>query len=196
MHTTRRLTLLALINANVLHSSTSTCGAIHLWPKSVHAQITATTELKEKDDFRGEKNSTIIRSVDEEGVTGYGIDVSFPIHHRVSTNYAWLDHNIDPDHNPMPMRYQGIPVQTLGDRQKVYAKHLEACRHAYKDQSGQCDLYEYDRLLMNMRQPQSMEVNTCFILRLDVSQIISPVKQWSLLIFLFFLVTELYGRWI
>eukprot|EP00978_Attheya_sp_CCMP212_P012327 scaffold30635_cov59-Attheya_sp.AAC.1 len=148
MHTPRRLTLLALINANVLLSSI--CGAIHIWP----------TELKGKDDFPGEKNSTIIRSADEEGVTGYGLDVSFPIHHRVSTNYAWLDHNIDPDHNPTPMRYQGIPVQTLGNRQKVYAKHLEACRHAYKDQSSQCDLYEYTRLLMNIRQPQSMEVGT------------------------------------
>ncbi|KAL3774624.1 hypothetical protein ACHAWO_001995 [Cyclotella atomus] len=94
----------------------------------------------------------------ESSVDSYGVDVSFPIFKRISTNYPWLPHNVDPDHNPTPKLYQGMPIQPLGDRQSVYNAHLAGCRDFYGKRGGnKCDIYEYDRMLMNQRQPQSMQ---------------------------------------
>ena len=89
--------------------------------------------------------------------SSYGIDVSFPIHKRISTNYPWLPHNVDPDNNPTPKQYEDMPLQPLGDRQTLYNKHLSGCRSFYGKDARQCDVYEYDRMLMNIRQPQSMQ---------------------------------------
>ena len=51
----------------------------------------------------------------------YGVDVSWPMHHsRVSTNYPWLPHNVDPENNPVPEEYIGMPLQPLGNRQQVF----------------------------------------------------------------------------
>ena len=48
----------------------------------------------------------------------YGVDVSFPIHHKkASNNYDYLPHNVDPENNPVPQEYKDMPVQPLGDRQ-------------------------------------------------------------------------------
>lgn len=85
----------------------------------------------------------------------YGIDVSFPIQRKASTNYPWLPHNIDPEHNPTPPLYIDIPIQPLGDRQSIYVKHLNACRER-EGYGSKCDRYELDRMLMNLRQPQSV----------------------------------------
>ena len=63
----------------------------------------------------------------------YGLDVSFPVHGTVQM-----------ENNP------------LGDRHQAYLDHLEGCRRAYPD--GKCDRYEDQRMLMNRRQPMSMEV--------------------------------------
>lgn len=89
--------------------------------------------------------------------TSYGVDVSFPVHKRISTNYPWLSHNVDPDNNPTPKQYEDMPLQPLGDRQAAYNKHLQGCREFYGKDARQCDVYEYDRMLMNIRQPQSMQ---------------------------------------
>jgi hypothetical protein len=87
----------------------------------------------------------------------YGLDVSFPIHDRVSTNYPWLPHNVDPDHNEIPVQFQNKPIQVLGDRQDLYLQHVEGCRNHYApDNSPKCDWYEWNRLLRNRRQPQSI----------------------------------------
>jgi hypothetical protein len=59
----------------------------------------------------------------DDGVTraSYGADISWPMQHeRVSTNYPWLPHNIDPENNPIPDEYIGMPLQPLGDRQKAF----------------------------------------------------------------------------
>lgn len=85
--------------------------------------------------------------------SSYGIDVSFPIQRKVSTNYPWLPHNVDPDNNPTPPMYVDKPIQPLGDRQSIYVAHLNACRAHY---DGTCDRFELDRMLMNLRQPQSV----------------------------------------
>jgi hypothetical protein len=93
---------------------------------------------------------------------GYGIDVSAPIQHVVSSNYDWLPHNVHPgEHNPVPVRLQDQPVQPLGDRHVFYLNYLNGCRNHYKEEQGSssswCDRFELDRMLMNQRQPQSMK---------------------------------------
>lgn len=93
-----------------------------------------------------------------EGRGGYGIDVSAPIQHLASWNYDWLPHNVDPGpHNPVPLRLQGQPLQTLGHRHGFYLNYIEGCRKHYKEQGNNCDRFELDRMLMNQRQPQSMK---------------------------------------
>jgi hypothetical protein len=89
--------------------------------------------------------------------TSYGVDVSFPILGRVSTNYPHLEHNVDPANHKVPASYKDMPPQPLGDRQQLYLNHLEGCRNANAPlNSYYCDQFEYDRMLMNRRQPQSM----------------------------------------
>ncbi len=59
----------------------------------------------------------------DDGVkrASYGADISWPMQHdRVSTNYPWLPHNVDPENNPIPDEYIGMPLQPLGDRQKAF----------------------------------------------------------------------------
>ena len=89
--------------------------------------------------------------------TTYGLDVSFPIQRPVSVNYPWLAHN-NQDNVVTPRRYQDMPLQPLGNRQQLYLEHLDGCRQHYAptNQATKCDLYEYDRMLMNNRQPTSM----------------------------------------
>jgi len=58
-------------------------------------------------------------------IADFGVDVSWPIHHgSISTNYAWLPHNLDPVNHATPKEYLGMPVQPLGDRSKVYQGEL------------------------------------------------------------------------
>jgi hypothetical protein len=90
----------------------------------------------------------------EEPVS-YGLDVSFPIQRRVSTNYPWLPHNLDPSLR-VPLEFQDKPLQVLGNRMDMYVQHLKACRRAYPQNPQECDNYEYTRITMNRRQPQSM----------------------------------------
>ncbi|KAL9184657.1 hypothetical protein ACHAXT_012627 [Thalassiosira profunda] len=91
-----------------------------------------------------------------EEATSYGVDVSFPIFKRISTNYPWLPHNTD-QNAPTPQGLEGAPLQPLGNRQAVYNQHLMACRAYYREEGRKCDVYEYDRMLMNQRQPRSMQ---------------------------------------
>ena len=76
----------------------------------------------------------------------YGVDVSWPIHRNwISTNYDWLPHNVDPENNPTPKEYEGMPVQILGDRQSFYDDFLQGCRDKYKKYKSVCDSTERDR---------------------------------------------------
>lgn len=87
-------------------------------------------------------------------LTHYCLFVSY-LRQKISTNYPWLPHNADPANNPVPKAFEGMPIQPLGDRQSVYNSHLAGCRQYYGKQNGnKCDIYEYDRMLMNQRQPQ------------------------------------------
>jgi len=90
----------------------------------------------------------------------YGVDVSFPIHHRVSTNYDYLPHNVNASVQT-PVEYRDMALQPLGDRQAAYVAHVDACRKHYGEKANLCDVYEYDRILMNARQPCSMQA--CYV---------------------------------
>ena len=86
----------------------------------------------------------------------YGVDVSFPVFHSVSTNYKWLSHNQN-SNVKTPIQHKGKPVTPFGEeRQQEYFRHLEECRDAYPSEASWCDQYEYNRMLMNLRQPSSM----------------------------------------
>jgi len=87
-------------------------------------------------------------------IPSYGADVSFPMHNAgVSTNYPDLPHNMYIA-NPIPPEFQGMPIQPLGDRQKVYDHYIEGCRKRYPGPA--CDDSEKARVEMSIRQPQSM----------------------------------------
>jgi hypothetical protein len=96
-----------------------------------------------------------------ENAPSYGVDVSFPHHYRqISNNYAWLPHNVDPTHHPVPPEYRGMPVQPLGDRQAFYENFLESCEKFYHEKKGlgSCASTEQGRLYMSLKQPKAMQV--------------------------------------
>jgi len=76
---------------------------------------------------------------------GYGVDTSWPIFGPLKKD----------DSNR---------IFGEGTRHEAYMKHLQGCRSHYMKQSREaaqtCDTYEFDRLLMNQRQPISMEVSS------------------------------------
>jgi prolyl 4-hydroxylase len=110
----------------------------------------------------------------------YGADISWPHHHRqVSSNYAWLPHNIDPKHYPVPSKYQDVPIQPLGDRQAFYETFLESCEKYYKEKKdqGKCASTEENRMHINLRQPSSMKNYT----DIGFKKIRTPERVWKLL---------------
>lgn len=95
-----------------------------------------------------------------EGITkgNYGVDCSFPIHReRISTNYAWLPHNLDPT-LPTPDKFKGMPVCPF-ERQKEYEQFIAGCVEKFKPKGKRCLQTESDRVAMSLRQPQSMQVS-------------------------------------
>jgi hypothetical protein len=91
----------------------------------------------------------------------YGVDVSFPMHYaKVSDNYAWLPHNMDPVHNDVPPEYKDKVVQPLGDRQAFYEEFIDGCKEKWGSKGARrCESNEADRIAMTLRQPQSMQVS-------------------------------------
>lgn len=84
----------------------------------------------------------------------YGVDISFPMHHRnVSSNFAWLDESTE--------EHKGTPVQPLGDKQTFYNELIGRCMDFYGDKGHLCAQSEIDRIAMSLRQPQSMKVRRC-----------------------------------
>jgi hypothetical protein len=88
----------------------------------------------------------------------YGVDISFPMHHAsLSTNYPWLEHNVNPN-VPTPKKYKDMPIQPLGDRAQFYKEYLDSCRESFGSKgSRRCTSNELDRIAMTLRQPQSMQ---------------------------------------
>lgn len=112
----------------------------------------------------------------EEDEVSYGVDVSFPIHREtVSNNYAWLPHNMDPENNPTPRKYRGMPVQPLGDKQAFYDNFIKGCEKKYS--KGPCRSTERDRVAMSLRQPQAMTNYT----EVGYKKIKTPPEVWALI---------------
>mmetsp|Transcript_32409 Transcript_32409/g.53597 ORF Transcript_32409/g.53597 Transcript_32409/m.53597 type:complete len:469 (+) Transcript_32409:136-1542(+) len=108
----------------------------------------------------------------------YGVDVSSPMHHeKISTNYAESPWNIDPANHKTPAEFEGMAVQPLGNRQKVYDDMIQGCIDYYGDKGFRCKEYESDRVLMTLRQPQSMENYT----ETGFKKIKAPEKMWRLI---------------
>lgn len=125
-----------------------------------------------------ESEPAIGQEVNSLGQPTYGVDVSFPIHHeRLSDNYAWLPHNVDPANNPTPPEYEGKNVQYMGDKQAEYDKFLEGCDAHYGGGRGYsaCRVTEQDRVEMSLRQPQSMQNYT----DLGFKKIRAPKEVWD-----------------
>ena len=88
----------------------------------------------------------------------YGMDVSFPMaHSSVSTNFAWLPHNMDPSIET-PEEYKDMVIQPLSDRQAFYENLIQGCEDNYDGKGARCVENEKDRVAMTLRQPQSMKV--------------------------------------
>ncbi len=91
--------------------------------------------------------------IDDHDPVEYGVDVSFPIHRaKVSTNYPWLPHNVDPENNPTPDEYKDMPIQYLGNVQERYEEFMDGCRKHYRTRPRACDQTERDRVAMSLRQ--------------------------------------------
>ena len=92
----------------------------------------------------------------------YGVDVSIPVHRlRVSTNYPWLPHNVDPENNPTPEEYKDMPIQPLGDKQGFYEQYMQKWKQSLIDEDADpeyADNEELERVLGNLEQP-AMVVN-------------------------------------
>lgn len=117
----------------------------------------------------------LIRSEDEK--VEYGVDVSFPIHNmKVSTNYPWLPHNLDPS-LPTPPEYQGMPIQHLGNKQKEYDEMIKGCSKKYPRPKRICEQTELDRVEMSLRQPRAMQNYT----DIGFKKIKTPPAVWKLI---------------
>eukprot|EP00586_Coscinodiscus_wailesii_P003754 CAMPEP_0172480452 /NCGR_PEP_ID=MMETSP1066-20121228/5561_1 /TAXON_ID=671091 /ORGANISM="Coscinodiscus wailesii, Strain CCMP2513" /LENGTH=480 /DNA_ID=CAMNT_0013241745 /DNA_START=62 /DNA_END=1504 /DNA_ORIENTATION=+ len=108
----------------------------------------------------------------------YGVDVSFPIQHeRISTNYAWLPHNVDPANNPTPEEYKDMPIQHLGNRKAFYDDFLQGCVEFYGRSGKACQQTERDRIAMSLRQPASMVNYT----DMGFKKLRAPEAVWKLI---------------
>jgi len=117
-----------------------------------------------------------IRSEDEP--VEYGVDVSSPVHrYKISNNYPWLPHNVDPKNNPTPPEYEGMPIQWLGNKQEEYDKMIAGCSKLYPKPKRICLQSELDRVDMGLRQPSSMQNYT----DLGFKKIKTPPAVWKLI---------------
>jgi Trp operon repressor len=87
----------------------------------------------------------------------FGTDTSWPMQYMgVSTNYPWLPHNVNPENFPIPDRYKGMPLQLLGDRQKVYDDFMQGCQKHAEEYAPQCIENEILRIKRCLEQPPQM----------------------------------------
>jgi len=113
------------------------------------------------------QTSAVIVQTKGDETSTYGIDMSFPSTGTtiVSTNYPWLPHNVDPENNPTPSEYEGMPIQPLGDRMTAYQNYMQGCRDYWNEILEEesenerfelCDRFEIERIHHNIDQPTSM----------------------------------------
>jgi len=107
----------------------------------------------------------------------YGVDVSFPMQYsEVSTNYPWLEHNVDPS-KLVPDEYKDMVPQPLGDKQSFYKDFLKGCTEHFGKKGKRCIQTEIDRIAMTKRQPQSMQNYT----KVGYKKLKAPPDVWALI---------------
>jgi len=84
----------------------------------------------------------------------YGVDCSFPIH---SKEFRCGD--------------------LLGDRKKFYEDFMQGCRDYYGRYGPRCDATEDERIVMSVRQPQSMVVRILSLSAKYVPAYISAISR-------------------
>lgn len=130
----------------------------------VACSVPANAFWSSKSDEKAEKKQGAVVSRESNGVpptetpVSYGVDVSFPMHYsKVSDNFAWLPHNVDPVHNDVPPELKDMVIQPLGDKNKEYEEFLQGCKEKWGTSgAARCQQNENDRIAMTLRQPQSM----------------------------------------
>ena len=176
-----------IIAALSLVSTTYTTSSLKLWgsqegdtPAQSDAIGSSSTSSNGKDNYHFEQSDPIQnQEVNDMGQPTYGLDVSFPIHHlKLSTNYAWLPHNVDPENNPTPPEYKGMNVQYLGNKQAEYDEFIKGCDEHYAQKGkaySACRVTEEDRVEMSLRQPAAMQNYT----ELGFKKIKAPKAVWE-----------------
>jgi prolyl 4-hydroxylase len=95
----------------------------------------------------------------------------------VSTNYAWLPHNLDPSIE-IPREYRGMMINPLGNRQSFYDEFMESCRKPLGLVNVfLCQATELDRIKTVLEQPQSMQNYT----EIGYKKIKAPKELFTLL---------------
>jgi len=136
-----------------------------------------TEETTEKVNAELDISKITIPKASLETKVEYGVDVSFPMHYdKVSDNYAWLPHNVDPENTKTPRQYRDKVVQPLGNRQALYDNFLKTCVDKFGKRGSRCVQNERDRIAMSLRQPQSMTNYT----DIGFKKIRAPPKVWKL----------------
>lgn len=121
------------------------------------------------------------KNAEHEPPPPYGVDISYPMHHsRVSTNYPWLPHNMDPS-LPVPDEFLDMPLQPLGDVQSRYEHFIQGCVDYYNQHTQpkgeRCYAGEQQRIAMTRSQPQSMYNYT----KIGYTKIRAPEHVFSLI---------------
>lgn len=165
------IALLAAAPAAALNFFGASSAAVESDAEPASAPDRPELHQQESDPAHGQDINTL-------GQPTYGVDISFPIHHeKLSDNYAWLPHNVDPENNPTPPEYEGKPVQYLGNKQAEYDAFMKGCDDHYGGRKGYsaCRVTEQDRVEMSLRQPKSMQNYT----DLGFKKIRAPKDVWD-----------------
>jgi len=171
----------ALCAALLLASSTSSL-ALSLWGSgdaAVESDADSSSSGGHPNAHQKPSDPLPGQDVNSFGQPTYGVDVSFPIHHeKISDNYAWLPHNVDPENNPTPPEYEGKPIQYLGRKQEEYDEFMKGCDEHYGTGRGgysACRITESDRVEMSKRQPAGMQNYT----ELGFKKMRAPPEVWE-----------------
>eukprot|EP00571_Detonula_confervacea_P012213 CAMPEP_0172297392 /NCGR_PEP_ID=MMETSP1058-20130122/432_1 /TAXON_ID=83371 /ORGANISM="Detonula confervacea, Strain CCMP 353" /LENGTH=525 /DNA_ID=CAMNT_0013006541 /DNA_START=229 /DNA_END=1809 /DNA_ORIENTATION=+ len=162
--------------------ATTTTSALSLWGSDTKtASAESESSSSSNNNYHQQPSDPLPgQDVNALGQPTYGVDVSFPIHHqKLSDNYAWLPHNVDPENNPTPPEYEGKNVQYLGNKQQEYDEFMKGCEAHYGGGHGRsssaCYTTERDRVEMSFRQPAGMQNYT----ELGFKKIRAPKEVWD-----------------
>lgn len=171
--------LCVLVIHYFLTTTTTTTLALNLWGGNDNNPEVAQSDSTNNNYHQIDSDPQLNQPINSFGQPTYGVDVSFPIHHTsISTNYAWLPHNLHPESSiPTPSQYSGMPIQYLGNKQDEYDAMISACETHYGSSGPRsvCKVTEEDRVEMSLRQPAGMQNYT----DLGFKKIKAPPEVWA-----------------